>query len=187
MPNQPPYFDSRREYESLVHLYRVDMGLSYRELSLLANVPTADIAALANGMKSPLLEKGGLCLSALKLCNFFGIEAEDLFPRYSCSLDNAFQFENVPYETYSERISNSTLSQMEDKEYLLKLFVLLLDKYPSEIRGVEVLIHWCLGETYDEIAKREGVSRERIRNIYIRILRRLREVSYTMEKEKDSE
>ena len=182
MPNQLPYFDSTREYESFVHLYRVDMGLTHRKLSILSGVPMTDISALANGMKAPLLEDGELCLSAQKLCIFFGVEAEKLFPRYFCSLNNKFKFENTPYETYSERISNSALSQIEDKEYIINIFKILIDRYPCESRGVKILIRWCIGETYNDIAKIEGVSTERIRQMISRTLKRLQNISYKIDK-----
>jgi len=113
-----PRINPRVEYESPINEYRVASGLTHRELSAQTNVPMTTIGALANGMLSPVKEDGSghLRKSAQKLCEFFEVGPEELFPRYICSLNRSYKFDLQPYETWSERAADNFAEQLESRD-----------------------------------------------------------------------
>ena len=172
-----PSIDSRREYESPIHEFRVAAGLTCKELAKQSGVPMGTIYALANGMVSPMKENGSgeLRKPAKILCKFFEVGPEVLFPRYVCSLDRSFKHDVLPYETWSERVANGEVGKREKDRIIKQVVVIGFKILTQRERRILVCIYYN-DESYEDIGKKEGVSRERIRQIVIKALRRLKKI-----------
>lgn len=78
--------NTKKEYESLIHSYRVKRCLTVKELSKRAGVNVCIIIKLANGTESPLQlkdvsdlqHKYMIKLSALRIAAILKVDVEDL-------------------------------------------------------------------------------------------------------------
>ena len=144
-----PHINPRIEYESPINEYRLALGLTHRELSAQANVPMTAIGALANGMLAPIKENGSgqLRRPARRLCDFFEVGPEELFPRYICSLNRSYQFDIQPYETWSERAAGNFVEQFENRN--LARFLIKIGMTDATLREKRVLAAYIFnGETF---------------------------------------
>jgi transcriptional regulator with XRE-family HTH domain len=169
-----PRIDPRKEYESPINEYRVAAGLTHKELAAETNISSPTICSLANGTLSPIREKGGgqLRKDAKKLCEFFNVGPEDLFPRYVCSLNRSYKFEIQPYETWSERAADNCGVQLENRDLAWLLIKKgMIDATPREIR---VFIGYLFNnETFADIARKECVTTTRVIDNFKKSLRRI--------------
>ena len=172
--NNFPYFNSKREYESPIHEFRVAAGLTCKELMKQSNVNLTSIFALANGMMSPIKENGSgeLKESAKLLCQFFEVGPEVLFPRYICTIDRSFKHEVLPYETWSERVADGSIERLEKNRIIKRTVQTGLNILTEKERRI-LHSYYFNDESYRQIAIKEGVSVERIRQIVMKALRRL--------------
>jgi DNA-directed RNA polymerase specialized sigma24 family protein len=162
------------EYESPINEYRVASGLTHRELSAQSGVPMTTIHALANGMLSPIKENGSghLRNPARKLCEFFQVGPEELFPRYICSLNRSYKFDIQPYETWSERAANNFREQLENSD--LARLLIKIAMADATLREKRVLAAYLFNdETFEEIADKEGVTTTRVTQNYRKALKRI--------------
>ena len=169
-----PRINPRVEYESPINEYRVASGLTHRELSAQTNVPMTTIGALANGMLSPVKEDGSghLRKPAQRLCEFFEVGPEVLFPRYICSLNRSYRFDVQPYETWSERAANNFEEQLDNRA--LARLLIKIGTADTTLREKRVFAAYLFnGETFEEIADKEGVTRERIAQNYKKTLKKI--------------
>jgi transcriptional regulator with XRE-family HTH domain len=168
-----PRVDSKREYESPIHEYRVAAGLTIRELAIQAGVSAEAISSLANGMRAPVTKLGQLTKSARKLCDFFSVGPEELFPRYICSLDQSYKFEIEPYEMWSEYAAEDHADRLLRRFYARQ--ILRASQAHLTPRQKKYLT-LCVFESHTlaEAASIEGVSYTRAKQILEITLRRLR-------------
>lgn len=168
-----PRYMYNREYESPIHEYRTNMGLTIKELAMKAKVHIPDIIALANGMKSPLKENGELCIAAKKLCDFFNVEASDLFPRYICEINRNFKHEVLPYETYGEKLAKSAEDLAAFREMKKALRKACLSRLTQ--KELEVIVRmFLLNDTLEGTGKHLNIGKERVRQILLKALSKLR-------------
>ena len=169
-----PRINPRKEYESPINEYRLALGLTHKELAAEASVSVPSICALASGRLSPIKEKGSgqLRKDAKKLCDFFKVCPEDLFPRHVCSLNRSHTFDVQPYETWSERMADNCGDQLENRDLAWTLIKRgLADATPMEIRVfTDFLFN---NETFTDIARKECVSITRVIDNFKRALRRI--------------
>lgn len=169
-----PYINHRKEHESLINEYRIALGLTHKELAAQSKVQSATICALASGMLSPIKENGSAQLrtAAKKLCEFFEVGPEDLFPRYICSLNRTHKFDIQPYETWSERAADNCGEQFAAHDFAWFLIKTgLADATPREIRVFLAVLFY--DETFSAIAHREGVTPSRISESFSKSFRRI--------------
>jgi len=170
-----PYTNPRIEYESPINEYRMALGLTHKELSAQANVPMTSIGALANGTLSPIMENGSgqLRKPARKLCEFFEVGPEELFPRYICSLNRSYTFDIQPYETWSERAANNFAEQLENRN--LARLLIKIGMTGATLREKRVLAAYFFnGEIFEEIANKEGISSARVIQNYKKALNKIK-------------
>ena len=167
-----PCFRTDKEYESPLHEYRVAQGLTIAELTRKTGVTQQYISGLANGMISPLLQDGRVRPCAAKLCEFFNVDMEDLFPRYICSLNRAYKFDVTDYETYSERIADSSYDNFENIEYVHSL----LQNTPLSTQQIIMLHMYFYKEmTLREISEKLDICLYKIRSRLVMTLKKIRE------------
>jgi transcriptional regulator with XRE-family HTH domain len=168
-----PRINPRKEYESPINTFRIIAGLTHKELAVRAGVQCAIISTLANGTSSLIKEKGKgrgqLKEDAKRLCEFFRVGPEVLFPRYFCSLDRSHKFDIQPYETWSERAADNCGAQLENRDFAWVLIKKgMADATTREIR---VFIAYLFNdETFAEIARKEQVSAARVADNFRRAL-----------------
>jgi transcriptional regulator with XRE-family HTH domain len=181
-----PRINPRKEYESPINDYRIAAGLTHKELAVRAHVLCTSITALASGISSPIKGNGQLKKDAERLCEFFKVAPEDLFPRYLCSLNRSHKFEIQPYETWSERAADNCGEQFENRD----LARLLLKKgmagaTPRERR---ILTRYIFNnETFADIARKERVTMTSVIANYKRSLRRMAKAALKLGSEIDAE
>jgi transcriptional regulator with XRE-family HTH domain len=169
-----PRIDHRKDYESPLNDYRIAAGLTHKELAAKANVQCTMISALANGTFSPIKENGSgqLRKDAKKLCEFFKVGPEDLFPRYVCSLNRSHKFDMQPYETWSERAADNCGAQLENSD----LAWVLIKKGMANATSMEIRVfidYIFNNETFADIARKECVSTTRVIDNFKKSLRRI--------------
>jgi transcriptional regulator with XRE-family HTH domain len=172
------YINHRKEYESTINEYRIALGLTHKELAAKSNIASPTICNLANGTLSPIKENGSgqLRNSAQKLCEFFEVGPEDLFPRYICSLNRSYKFEIQPYETWSERAAENCGVQFENQDlvrFLIKTG--MAEATPRELR----IFAACFfkNKNFAEIARTEEISSKRVIDYFKKSLRRIAAVA----------
>ncbi len=166
-----PCFRTNREYESPLHEYRVAQGLTIAELTRKAGIKQQYISGLANGTISPLLRDGTVRPCAAKLCKFFNVDLEDLFPRYICSLNMSYKFDAVNYETYSERIADSSYKDYENHECIQSL---LQNSKLDKQQKTMLHMYFFMGMSLREIGKSLHRCQENIRKILFKALKKIR-------------
>jgi len=133
------------------------------------------IGALANGMLSPIRENGSgqLRKPAKRLCDFFEVGPEELFPRYICSLNRSYQFDIQPYETWSERAAGNFVEQLGNRD--LARLLIKMGMADATFREKRVLAaYFYKGENFEEIAGKEGVTRERVAQNYKKAMKKIK-------------
>jgi transcriptional regulator with XRE-family HTH domain len=169
-----PRINPWKEYESTLNEYRIAAGLTHKELAVKSNIPSPTICALANGTLAPIKENGSgqLRKDAQKLCEFFDVSPEDLFPRYVCSFNQSYKFEIQPYETWSERAADNCGVRLENHD----LAWLLIKKGMADASSREkrVFIGYLFNnKTFTDIAHKECVTTVRIIQNFKNSLRRI--------------
>jgi transcriptional regulator with XRE-family HTH domain len=176
-----------REYESAIGEHRVAQGLTIRELSEASGASQQMISGLQNGMISPVYEDSFRCghikPSAKSVCEALAIDLEDAFPRYFCKIRTVgsdFTQEQIDQIVHSTPYQDplSAMLRAEAKSFLTQSLSLLLP------READVLMcRYGIGgghiESYHVLAEKYGVTRERIRQIEFKALRKLRHPSRT--------
>ncbi len=162
------------EYESNIHLFRIAQDLTIAELSRRAGVTRASISALANGSMSPLWEKSGkIKKEAQKLCEFFGVELYELFPRYACTLKRSFQHEIQPWDSYSEKMASGFVDGLIASEYVHKI---LLETALTEKEEQVLNLYFWQNMTIAEIGWKIRRSADLVRQRIAKALRKLRKI-----------
>lgn len=161
-----------KEYESNLNLYRLDAGLTIKQLCDRVGIAIGTFCSLNNGMRSPLSQRGknpsGISGDAQKLLDFFQISLSDAFPRYACDFDRqAFLTD--------DQISDITIGSVESTEAIMmkKQIVSVLNRLPERERIVIKLRFWD-GLTQDECGVVFSVTGAMIGVIEARAIRRLR-------------
>lgn len=166
----PPHDNSSREKEAALNEFRLSMGLTIREVCEQTGLHQGRYANLNNGTVPPIVEggprQGQPKADAVKLAEFFGVGLDDLFPRYWCKFH---ELQLVP-EQYDMLVASSEdLEQVESAELVKKALPSL------KPREEQVLIaRFFEDKTFDETAERFNASRERIRQIEAKALRKLK-------------
>lgn len=174
-----PHYRKNKEYESTLHKWRVAFGYGVHELAREMGCHQLTISNLANGTVSPLYEsknkQGQIKPIVKKLCDFFGVEAAELFPRYFCSIDTK--------ELSEEQIANITTGahslRNEDPAKALEIkeeINLVSNKYNRiKTKNKQVIIYrMLLGMTLKECATACCVSRQRAQQAETTVLNVLR-------------
>jgi len=162
-----PSYRTNRYYESPIHAWRVANGLTIRELSSRTGVAQTQISALANGTMSPVKEKSGLLKKSAKaLCAFFGLEMEDLFPRYFCKIQEpkVTTWGQVEESFVSEfsRCQSEGIGTYSDELETVTRIRKMLSLLPCR-RECMVTRYLYYGETLTSIAKDFRLSLQAIR------------------------
>jgi transcriptional regulator with XRE-family HTH domain len=154
-----PRINPHKEYESLIHDYRIAAGLTHKELADQSKISASTICALANGTLAPIREDGSgqLRTVARRLCEFFDVSPADLFPRYLCSLNRSYAFEIQPHETWSERAADNCGAQLENRDLARVLVKIGMENATPRERRV---FKDCIfnNTSFTEIADKECLS-----------------------------
>jgi len=103
----------------------------------------------------------------------FEVGPEELFPRYICSLNRSYKFDMQPYETWSERAANNFEDQLDNRDLVRLLIKIAMAD--ATLREKKVLAAYFFNdEIFEEIANKEGVSRERIAQNYKKALKKIK-------------
>ena len=177
----PPYQRPDREYESNLGLYRIDRGLTIKDLCTLAMVHPTAYANLNNGMESPLYECGERAgrpkVAAKRLCEALGIDIEDAFPRYFCKIAgpavlSRLQIVNITIGDYSQILASGTPPldiAPNDEDFWIAVKKLL----PNRRRYMALSMYYRDGLTYRQIAKIINRSTERARRLIVDGIRKI--------------
>lgn len=178
---------SSREMESHLSDFRLEKGMTIRELCAAAGVNPASYPPLNSGMLSPITRTGEIRPSAAKLAEYLGADLSDLWPMYFCG----FNHPEIGADEILERFHPGYFSEeysdpaeiYERNEARGALSKLLLALSPRERMVLSArLENYSNGlaesfdpahNTLDDIASRFGVSRERIRQLERRAIGRL--------------
>lgn len=161
-----PFVHPTREMESRLGEFRVDRGLTIKDLCLMAKVHQGTYSALNNGMLSPICVSGVVRKSAKRLSDFLGVSLSDLFPRYFCDFyrnDNPFVEEQMYELGGCGSTPKDPLDILEERERTKSLFLDISENTPE--REVKVFMMRMDGYTLAEIGEKFNVSRERARQM----------------------
>ena len=170
----------RKEKESNLHVFRLDKGLSIKELCEKAKICDTDYHALQNGSRSPLyltgINQGRIKESASRLLNVLGCSVEEVFPRYVCSLkDDIYTDEQINEVMVGmETLKEINIEEQYDREEFIKSFLPVLTKNMSKNEIKTLFLRIIHGETLDEVGAEMGYSRERIRQFESKIYNKIR-------------
>lgn len=164
-----------REYESPIHSFRVDNGLTLAELCKKTGLSQSTICGFANGMLSPIEAKSfKLKASAQRLCDFFKVSPDALFPRYICSIDrggDAYAAYIDGYDTLEKRFATDQNDILDKKILLYKL----IELSGMSKRQHDMVTKYYMEEyTMKDIAIDYDLSHEGVRQTIIVGLRKLR-------------
>ncbi|MCL1888900.1 MAG: hypothetical protein FWF99_00145 [Desulfovibrionaceae bacterium] len=182
MPKLVPHMHMNREYESPLHEFRVSAELFCKKLAEKTGVSVATIGQLANGMVSPIHGKTWqLTESAKKLCDFFNVGPEELFPRYYCKINQAppekVKVDVLPYDTWSEKVASGDFVL----KYIYARSILNMGMEHLSAREKRVIKGMFFeNETLQDIAIEFHVSCARILQIKEKAIKKLK---YWMRKE----
>jgi len=175
-----PYEVEKKEKEALLNEYRLDLGKTISEVCEEAGITSGDFAGLNNGMISPVYV-GGKKTGDVKpwvqsLCTVLGADFYELFPRYSCKINNDPEIE--------------TVSQREIEEYGFSpdinafFFQDAIEKAMSDLTEREVFVlshtfglHDGDSKALKEIALMMDITKETVRQILAKAGRKLRHPS----------
>lgn len=163
-----PRYSSKKEYESNLSEFRVQHGLTIKELCALAGVNQNTYSDLNSGVVSPVYKTGIAKPSALKLAQALGADLFDLFPRYFCSINEHKEIskEEIINNWHVGLVANDPLDDV-----LLKEKQDIANEVYRKIRPIyrKVLKLRIVDElTREDIAKIIGVSIERVRQLEVK-------------------
>ena len=162
---------------------RTELGMTQPELAVAAEVGVTEYRELEQLRRSPHQSNGEWRKPALQLAKFHCVPVEDLFPASIRSVkehtvvrlvDGAEVFPLL--SNHQERLLESPDSKLEKAELLRAINENLshLNEREREVIRLRFGLDGREETTLDEIAKKFGLSRERIRQIERRALRILR-------------
>lgn len=161
-------------------LYQMMRTSGYKtvaEMSRGSGIPQTEIGKAMNLKISAYNKLGNLCSTYAKLCDFLMCELEDICPpeHRVNRLENNFFASAVGVEELI-RIENESPSKLIEHEEASSLVMEGLSELtPREERVIK--LRFGLGgeeaSTFDDIANEMGVTRERIRHIEIKALRKM--------------
>lgn len=174
--------DTAMEEESTINDYRVEAGLTWRELTKKTGIPFSSTRRLIIGEFSPFYEigkdKGNIKKDVKILMKFFNVEFGDLFPRYVCELEKPFLT-----NTQLTYISNSTKSLNPEQNIIKKdiwkyIYKITKNCIKNYKKYYYVLRLRCIGFTLAEIGNKLNITRERVRQKEFLIIKKLKNPKY---------
>ncbi len=181
MRDYPPRENSNREKESRLNHYRLEKGLTIKEVCDAVGIWPGEYSGFNNGTKAPIYmcngdKNGGMKPAAARLSEFFQVTPEDLFPRYFCSIDaQTAKIESWDRNWIETKIITDEPS-LEDviglRAQVRKAFRLLT---PKEELALRMRFGFTKNGdcTLEEVADRLGVFRERVRQIEAKAFRKI--------------
>lgn len=154
---------SHREKEANINDYRLDMGLTLRELGEIVGLTPSQITDLNAGIQSPLFERGKragkIKPQVLGMCKLFDCTPGELFPRYFCEIQRATpskqELAKAAESTYLHKATKDPLEILIEKDTINNI----LQRLPNNLRVVYIMYN-AFGCTYDDIGKVYGYSRQ---------------------------
>jgi RNA polymerase sigma factor (sigma-70 family) len=172
-PRYLPSYRTNREYESNLSEFRIQAGLTVRELCEMSGVKQPTYSALNSGTLAPIvLTKTspdgtiGEAKSAVrKLALALGADLIDLFPRYFCSINEHKDIseDEIVDNWHAGLVANDPVDNLLLQE-VADVGNEIFNKLPPAHRKV---LFARIGKdmTLDEVGKMLGVSKERARQI----------------------
>ena len=174
-----PWYNTSREYENKVNELRVKKGMTCRELGEMCGVSGQYINELSLGKISPLWQvegrEGEIKPFARKLSQALGAPLHKIFPREVCGIDNIPLTDEM---LNAETLSEFTLEERDPAMYCERINEIKnLIKFVKKLRSRERTVvrrKYFLDESLGEIAEIIGASRERVRQIELKAIRKVR-------------
>jgi len=175
-----PYVNNKKEQESPIGQYRVSTGYTIKELCEQADTKVAYYSALQNGTTSPMYligkKIGELKPWVKSILHVLGISPEEAFPRYICRIGS----NDLTNEQILDMSTGWDIKYSPDKLYDDKELKTIINEALNTLTDIEkdvICKRFGIGyeeESLDNIAIFYGVSRERVRQIEFKALRKLR-------------
>ena len=172
-----PGYRQNREYESNLSEARVQAGLTVRELCKIVDTNHGTYSALNSGTASPVSRDGSVKPIAQRFSDILSMELFDLWPRYFCKISHHVELsvdevvDNFHHGMLSFDFADPELKLLKQEK--ADMVNRLLSKLTKKERHV-VTMYYLNEMTLDDIGKRYGVTRERIRQILKDGMRRLK-------------
>jgi transcriptional regulator with XRE-family HTH domain len=172
-----PHYCHKKEYESNLSEFRIQAGLTIKELCKKVNISPTEYTYLNSGLTAPLTYTGTTKDSVIRLAEFFNAELSDLFPRYFCTLsklDN-YSIDEIVDNFHPEKRS----PDFDDPELLLlrKELVSAFDRLLNGLSRVDkfvIIEYFIKDETVTKISKDLNVSQKTGRILLDKALKNLR-------------
>lgn len=170
--SKKPY-KTRKECEANINKYRLANGLTWAELAEKVGSYPGEISGLSSGIRSPVNSKGGISPTAQKLVAFFGVDFDELFPRYFCRIKP--QEIELEFTGDIESFSDNENDYIEIGDLLEK--IKNTKKITKRNKQALFMYFGLIGgrpHTYREIGEKLGISHEMARLHVMKSIRRLR-------------
>jgi len=156
---------SYRDQESDINKYRIQKGLTIKQLSELSGVSMGMIAGFNNGTLSPLAHRdSAIKKDVIDIALILDVSVEKLFPRYFCLIDLQKLINSQIIEIlFPEEI------KINKKELWVNIYKAVRGKRPFVILRLR-----STGHTLQAIADKLNLTKERVRQIENVALRQLR-------------
>ena len=169
---------------------RMKLGLTQKQLAVAAGVPVQVYGALENLAVSPTYAGGGTSRRqgewrrcVLDLATFFGCEPEQLFPPSVSRIKKTtiileFDESQLPIENTPMLLPSAEESLIKrDERAALKTALAALDPRQRSMIEQNYGLNGTKALTLDEIGQQYGLSKERVRQIILKGIKRLRHYS----------
>ena len=163
------------EKEANLNKYRLDAGLTIQEVCDACNVPYHVFCNLNSGNLPPLYEinnrKNEIRESVKRLCAFFCVEFEDMFPRYSCkiNINNDLLSGQIKWICPDKGHGVELFNKAENKKDVKKA-LRTLTKKQNKVICYRIFQGFTLKETGEFL----GLTQESVRRIEASALAKLR-------------
>jgi RNA polymerase sigma factor (sigma-70 family) len=168
-----PSYKTNREYESNLSEFRIQAGLTVKELCEMSGVKQPMYSALNSGTIAPIIlaktspdgAQGEAKPAARKLALALGADLIDLFPRYFCSIN---EHKDISEDEIVDNWHNGLVSSDPEEDVLKRerqdIGNEIFMKLKPRLRKI-LLARFTEEKTLSELAKETNLSRERIRQM----------------------
>lgn len=147
-----------KEYEANINKYRMDNYLTWNELSQRLDISIGSLFRLSNGSVSPLTQGNNITKSARKICQFFNVDFEDMFPRYFCKITGPDNSEMVSLTSCKTETYDMKINIYGKTKVLRKCFQAAKKIDPIKYRLF--IRHYILGEPSTVLGRKYGMSKQ---------------------------
>ena len=173
MRKYPPRYNKDIEYENKLAEVRVEEGYTIRELAAAAKTHITAITKLQSGYIAITYHSGKVKPWVERIAKILNTKLSYLFPREMCDVERGLlhidQESDFLTGEYTKRHANGAYEILDATNALYNVL--------TTIRAREALfltLYYWMDFTYDEIGNADGVTREMVRQIVAKGLRKLR-------------